>query len=133
MPRAPRPTALWFGLFGAPAAWAVMFMVSYGMSAHFCYPQDMPLSTSTFGGLRVVLGVVMLAAIVVAAAAAGIALKSWRATSNDAVGILQALEMREGRAHWMALGGVLVSVLFLFLILLSGVPVLLVPPCSYGA
>jgi hypothetical protein len=33
----------------------------------------------------------------------------------------------------MALGGVIVSVLFLFLILLSGVPVLLVPPCSYGA
>jgi hypothetical protein len=132
-PRAPRLTALWFGLFGAPAAWTVMFMVSYGMSAHFCYPGDTPLTTSTFGGLRAALGAVVVAAIIVAAGAAVVALKSWRATTRDTAGVGRPLEMRATRPHWMALGGVLVSALFLFLILLSGVPVLLVPPCSYGA
>jgi hypothetical protein len=133
MPRRPRPSALWFGLFGAPAAWAVMLMVSYGMSSHFCYPQDTPLPLSTFGALRATLGAVILAAGVVAAGAGLVALSAWRDTRVDLAGNSRSLEVRGGRPHWMALGGVLVSVLFLFLIVLSGVPVLLVPPCSYGA
>ena len=137
-PHVPRPSVLWFGLFGAPAAWTVMFMVSYGMAAHSCYPQRTPLSTSTFGGLRVVLGALMLGALVVAAAAALVALNTWRATSNESPGTESSeaertIATREARTHWMALGGILVSILFVFLILLSGVPVLLVPPCSYGA
>jgi hypothetical protein len=136
--RAPRPSALWFGLFGAPAAWTVMFMVSYGMSAHFCYPKDTPLSTPTFGGLRAALGALLLGALIVAAAAGLVALETWRATnekssSTDPPGSERTIESPDGRTRWMALGGIFVSLLFVFLILLSGVPVLLVPPCSYGA
>ncbi len=133
LPPHPRLPALWFGLFGAPASWTVMFMVSYAMSAHFCYPQDTPLSTPTFGGLRGVIGAVVLGAIIVAASAGAVALEAWRATSNELPGAEGARTSHDARARWMALGGMLVSILFLFLIALSGVPVLLVPPCSYGA
>ncbi len=132
VPPRPRLPALWFGLFGAPAAWTVMFMVSYAMSAHSCYPHDTPLSTPTFGGLRGLIGAVTMGAIIVAAAAGAVALASWRATNND-LGVEGARTRHEARARWMALAGILVSILFLFLIALSGVPVLLVPPCSYGA
>ena len=133
MPSRPRLPALWFGLFGAPAAWTVMFMVSYAMSAHSCYPHDTPLSTPTLGGLRGLIAAVMMGAIVVAAAAGAVALAAWRATNDEVPGIEGARASHEVRAHWMALGGMLVSILFLFLIALSGVPVLMVPPCSYGA
>jgi hypothetical protein len=132
-PHAPRATALWFGLFGAPAAWTLMFMASYGMAAHFCYPHDTPLSASTFAGLRAVIGGVLLGAIVVATAAALIAIKIWRATNDGPRRTERTREPSEVRVRWMACGGILVSILFLFLILLSGVPVLVVPPCSYGA
>jgi hypothetical protein len=103
------------------------------MAAHFCYPQDTPLSAPTFGELRAAIGAVMLGAIVVATTATVIAAKTWRATNAGPQGADSARETSEGRVRWMARGGVLVSILFLFLILLSGVPVLLVPPCSYGA
>ncbi len=126
--------ALWFGLFGAPAFWSVQLLVNYAATAHACYPKDLPLSVPTFGGTWAVAVAVNGLMLLGAAAAGATAIASWRRARH---------EMRErhaglrqdgmGRTHFMAFAGILSSSLFLSAIIMSAIPLFVVPVCSYGA
>jgi phosphotransferase system glucose/maltose/N-acetylglucosamine-specific IIC component len=111
--------ALWFGLFGAPAAWALQLIVSYALVAHFCYPRSTPLASPAFGGTRVVATVVSAALIVVAMLALVVALRSTRA-AGDA----------ESRARFLAMAGVLVSGIFVYGTLMAALPLVSMRPCT---
>lgn len=39
--------ALWFGLFGAAAAWSVQELVSFAVVSHSCYPDWHPRAAPT--------------------------------------------------------------------------------------
>lgn len=102
--------ALWFGLVAGPLAWSLQELLGYGLSARACG------AAGTFGPAEMV---VAGAAIVVAGSALVVSRSSWRRVGVD----------RESDG-FMALGGVLVSGLFLFGILMNLAAYFIVPPCA---
>jgi hypothetical protein len=122
--------ALWFGLFAAPVVWSLQMLVLYPVVAHGCFPRDHPLSRPIFPTDPIVL-LVSIAALAVAAAAGVIALRGWRSTREEHPSNEEhLLETGEGRSRFMALGGMLLSGLFFFGIVLNGLPFLLLGPCG---
>jgi hypothetical protein len=115
--------ALWFGLFGAPVAWAVQTLVNLPIAAHACFPALEPHATPVVAGLRGMVFGVSLAALVVAALATAVAWRSWSRTREEHQASsgsgarhdrsTAALETGEGRTRFMALAGLMTSVTFL--------------------
>ena len=132
--------ALWFGFFGAPAAWTVQVLVNLTLASHACFPRLFPLAAPVTGGLRGIVFGVSLAAIAVCVAAAGVAWGAWRRTRGEhqpASGRGREhtpgsalLETGEGRTRFMALAGELASVTFLLVTVLNTAAVFLVTPCG---
>jgi hypothetical protein len=117
---------LWFGLFGAPAAWAIQLISSYALFAHFCYPKGTPLSAPAFGGTRVVAIVVSLALVLVAALALFVSIRSARSTATGE----ESAGAGEGRIRFMARAGVLVSGIFVYGTLMAAIPLISMRPCT---
>src|SRR4029079_11575851 len=63
------PWAVWFGLLGAPLAWAAQLLINSALGAHGCYPHDVPLAVPLWADVReVMLGVEVVALLVGVAA-----------------------------------------------------------------
>jgi hypothetical protein len=124
--------ALWFGLFAAPAAWALQLISNYALLAHFCYPRNTPLSSPDFGGTRAVAIVVSAALLVVAVLALLTAIRSWRMTKQPANSAAAAGDEARGvgRVRFMAQAGVLVSGIFVYGVVMAAVPLLAMRPCT---
>ena len=123
--------ALWFALFGAPAAWSVQLLVSYALSSHSCFPRRVPLTAPTLEALPAWELGVAVAALVVALAAGGVAIHAWRATRAEGEGSEhRLLETGEGRTRFMAFAGVLVSGLFALGVVLNLITPILLPACG---
>lgn len=128
--------ALWFGLFGAPAGWAAQLITNYALNAHFCYPGDTPRASPQFGGVRLVGLLVSAVVLVVSVAALVVAIRSWRTTRREAgrdrsPDHHETAEIGEGRTRFMAMAGILVSGIFLFGVLMNGLPLIAMPVCAY--
>jgi hypothetical protein len=131
---------LWFGLFGAPAAWSVQTLVNFPVAAHGCFPRMLPLPVPVTGGLRGIVFAVSLLALAVCVAATVVALRTWRRTREEHqpssgrgaahAPSVAALETGEGRTRFMALSGVLTSVTFLVICLVHTSALFLVAPCG---
>lgn len=127
----PLPT-LWFGIFGAPIAWALQLIVDYSLVAHYCYPRDVPLDTPPFGALRVTGILVSVALVLIGVAALLTAVHSWgKARHGHDREHHELLEVGEGRARFMAFGGVLLSAMFLFALLMTALPLFTNSLCMY--
>lgn len=124
--------ALWFGLFGAPAAWSVQELVNFPIAAHTCYPRMYPLHAPTIGhgavwGSTMAVSVVTL---LIGVAAGLVALHAWRQTRAETGGHSHwLLDTGEGRTRFMAVSGLLTSVLFVLGILVHTAAILALPPC----
>lgn len=124
--------ALWFGLFGAPAAWAAQLISNYALFGHFCYPRDTPLASPTFGGTRAVAIVVSAVLLLVAAAALFVAIHSWQATRyRRGAEHHEVAEIGEGRTRFMAMSGIIVSGIFVYGVLMLGIPLFTMQVCTY--
>ena len=132
--------ALWFGLAGAPAAWSVQTLVNLPVASHSCFPRLYPLWTPAVGSTRgIVLGV-SLAALATCVAAALVAWRSWgrtREEQQEGSGKgrehregAALLETGEGRTRFMALAGVMTSVVFLLVSAAHAATLLFVSPCG---
>jgi hypothetical protein len=124
-PPSPHRRALWFGLFGAPAAWAVQLISNYALLAHFCFPTTTPLSAPTFGGTRAVAIVVTAVLLIVAIVALLTSLRSARMTGET-----DATDAGPGRVRFMARASVLVSGIFVYGILMAALPLISMRPCT---
>jgi len=123
--------ALWFGLFGAAAAWSVQELASYALLAHACYPSWYPLAAPVTSAAWPFAAVVSLAALLVSVAAVLTALRAWRHTRlGRAEAKAHHAEVGEGRVSFMALSGVLVSSIFLSNIVMNAIVLFVVPPCA---
>jgi len=142
-PRSVPLSALWFGLFAAPAVWSIQMMVSYAIAAHSCYPSTVPRTTPTFGGMWTVELIIGIVALAVAIAAGVTALRSWRASRPADAGpggsTVETGAGRQtgagagasrGRVSFMALAGVLLSSMFLIAIGFNVLGLFLVPQCG---
>ncbi|MEO7999210.1 MAG: hypothetical protein ABI852_17290 [Gemmatimonadaceae bacterium] len=124
--------ALWFGLTGGPAAWALQLLAAYALSAHTCYPRLVPLPVPEVGStaLDQWLLVIFIVAASVSFSSVITALQSWQLTFNESQGDTHVtLDVGDGRTRFMALGGLLISTLFLLAVLAQAVVVFVVPPC----
>lgn len=123
---------LWFGLFGAPAAWAIQELVIYSLAAHSCYPRLYPLDSPTIGkgglwGITVGVSLVILA---VAIGAGLVALHTWRQTRTETGGhAYWALDTGEGRTRFMASSALMTSSVFTLLILVHTATIIAIPAC----
>ena len=132
--------ALWFGLFGAPAAWSVQTLVNLAVAAHACYPRLEPLASPMIPGVRVIVIVVSAIALLVAASATVVAWRAWshtRREHHENSGRASrhghhtaVLETGEGRTRFMAFAGFMMSVTFLLLSAAHVATVLFVAPCA---
>jgi hypothetical protein len=131
--------ALWFGLAGGFVAWSVQTITNLSLASHACYPRLFPLAAPVVGGLRGIAFGVSIVALIVCAAAAATAWRSWAATRDEhqegsGAGKTHApahaaLETGEGRTRFMALAGVLTSTTFLLVSLVHAASLFLVMPC----
>ena len=131
---------LWFGFAGAPLGWTMQALANTALASHGCYPQIYPLRAPVTGGLRGILFAVSVGAIGLGVAALAISWSTWRRTRGEHQANsghasrghshgTAALETGEGRTRFMALAGVLTSVVFLLVILAHTVAVFVVLPC----
>jgi hypothetical protein len=113
---------MWFGLFGAPAAWVAQFLLGFGSTQAQCNPAGarwgVPVHTLT---------------IAATAAAATIALLGWLA----AIAVTRSTRGAEsapprGRVHFLAVVGMTTSPLFFLIIVWSGVGALVLQECHQG-
>ena len=132
---------LWFGFLGAPLGWTLQTLANTAVASHGCYPQLYPLSSPMTGAMRGILFVISVVAIVAGVAALAVSLSTWRRTNDEhqersGEGARQhnqstaALETGEGRTRFMAMSGVLTSIVFLVVILAHTVAVFAVTPCG---
>jgi hypothetical protein len=123
--------ALWFGLFGAPLAWAVQELVDAAISAHACYPGPVPLDSPAISGTFAASLIVSIAAALASVFALATALRSYQRTRNETPGTSHHLmEVGEGRTRFMALSGIAIGAIFLLNTIMNGVALFLVPPCG---
>jgi hypothetical protein len=132
---------LWFGFLGAPLGWSVQAIANTAVASHGCYPSLYPLSSPATGGMRGILFVISLVAIVLGVAALGMSFSTWRRTNDEhqeksGEGSRRhdrstaALETGEGRTRFMALSGVLTSIVFLVVIVAHTAAVFVMTPCG---
>jgi len=123
--------ALWFGLFGAPAAWSVQTLANYALAAHSCYPGLTPRTGPTFPSLWGILMAISIGAVVVTLIATGVAIRSWqRSRGETGGGAHRSIETGEGRTRFMATAGVMASITFFIASIAHLASILLVPPCA---
>jgi hypothetical protein len=119
-PSTPASLLLWIGVLGAPIAWAAQLVVGYGAEEADCsrgggsFDSSQPLNV----GVSIGAGVVGVASLLVA-------FGLWRRTrERDVDG--------RGRVTFMAVTGILVSLLFLALIAVTAIGTTHFDPCTAG-
>ncbi len=122
--------ALFFGLAAAPVAWNAQLLFGVALSAHACYPRDVPLELPIWSGLWGILVAIDVAGIVLAIIGGVVSFRSWRLTFEEAAGgPHHLLDVGEGRTRFLAMFGILTSLLFTIGLLFATASVFLVPIC----
>ncbi len=123
-------TALFFGLAAAPAAWNVQLLFSVGLAAHACYPRDVPLELPIWRNLWGILLAIGVAGVALAIVGGLVSFRNWRLTFDEAPGsVHHLLDNGEGRTRFIAMFGILTSVLFVLGLVFATAAVFLVPLC----
>jgi hypothetical protein len=112
----------WFGLLGAALAWAGHFVVGYGVTVARCNPARLGVAVDTWEIVLMAIG----GAIVLAAESAAVSVfLETREAGYDG-------PPPDGRRHFFASAAVVGNVLFLGIILLSGLGALSNSGCGQG-
>ena len=119
---------LWAGLLLAPAAWLVAEIAGYYMASRGCELGRPGLPLEGFAAPRVAHVVLVVLMLVASLTGLALAAGSWRALSGGRGDADAPPEL--GRARFMALAGVLVSVLFTGGLVLFGISAFVVNACS---
>jgi hypothetical protein len=114
---------MWFGLFGAPFAWAVQHVIGVMLTIAACH--DNTAGPDWRGDVDAVAAVVTAAAALVAVLALLSAVAAWR----SARGVDDSDPPPAGRVHFLGIIGLTISPLFLAIILMSGLGTISLPEC----
>ncbi len=122
-----------FSVFGGPVAWFVQLCAGYALATWPCFPQDhrRVLPQSGYLWSFPLMVALLIAGVVVALAAFGVAWRTFRRTRNEAGGDHRHLmEVGAGRTRFIALWGMLLGAGFAVATSLTAVAFLLVPRCD---
>lgn len=112
---------VWFAFLGAPLAWSLQLIIGYAILAHACYPNMEPLNFVAASGARTTAAFVIIATLVIALAALGMARQLIAATAGaDTV------------PHYLARAGVLTGTVFSLLIAFNLLALILQPTCRFA-
>jgi hypothetical protein len=116
--------ALWFAVLGAPLAWITHLAVSYSLEEWFaCSPSNSQPGEVLGLDVRTV-ALIVTAALALVAVAAGVTamscLRKIRAAGDEG----------NRRPRWMAIAGIMNSVLYLLIILVGIAPALILDVCQ---
>jgi hypothetical protein len=121
----------WFHLLGGPILWSAHFLISYAWIEFACRVRLLILH-STILGLTVLSWSVLLFTLLAVLATLYVgwsAYRSWRQISElKETNELESWGVESRR--FMAISGILLSMLFSLVILLSGLPALVLGPCA---
>ena len=118
---------LWFGTLGGPAAWTVQLIVNYSLEEWFACAPATTVRGEVLGITVPTTALVVTAATTLIAVAAGlVSLRCYRKITDDPADEVVS------RARWMALAGIMNSVLYLIVILASVGPPLVLDVCELG-
>jgi hypothetical protein len=124
-----RPTALWFGLGGAPIAWSVLQLIVYPIAAHACFPHGVPLAHSEIGHVNRITIVVSVLALAVGLMALRTAIHNVRVTRAAAGEPSAPPDEVEGPWYFLAYAGLVASVVFSLGIVMTALAPFVVSPC----
>ncbi len=106
--------ALWFGVLGAPLAWALQQLVTPPIFAHGCFPHDVPLAQPIWTHAAAAATAIEVLALLACIAAGFVSWRNWRRTRDEKAGSAHhLLEGGDGRSRFMSMVGMLCSALFL--------------------
>lgn len=129
----PGPTvglgALIFGVVAAPLAWWLALSSLFAVASHTCFPGTTPLVAPLWNSLWV-LALIAAIALLVCAVAGLVSYRSWRVTYGDRRGSERLVNFAAGRSRFLAMWGALTSLLFAILMLVSLIPLVVVPLCG---
>jgi heme/copper-type cytochrome/quinol oxidase subunit 2 len=112
---------MWFAVLGAPAAWGVEFAVGYWVTQTGCSVPGRGWNVDQdIWGL-----VLMIVCFAVAVAAGLTAIAMFRGTRDHE----EDDAPPAGRMHFLAAVGMTVTVLFIFIIVMTGLGILILPNC----
>jgi hypothetical protein len=116
---------LWFGILAAPAAWTLQVLLAPDLAEVLCYEAAAGSGRGEIYGLGMEPFLVVLTGLMAVVALLGVIVslscrRKLRRTSDPAAG---------GRAGWMALAGILVSVLFFVAIVVGFFPMIFLESC----
>ena len=126
-----RASTHWLAIVSAPLAWVLQLWVNVTVSAHACYPHDVPLAQPIWAHLAFTTALVEAIAICLCVFSGGLAWRNWQRTRNEKPGTAHRLiESGDGRARFLAMVAMLTSGLFLFAVVLTLINLAAVPPCG---
>jgi hypothetical protein len=120
-PKSAASPLMWFAVLGAPFAWGIEFAVGYWITQTGCSVPGQRWSVNVDAW-----GIVLMAAAFAVAVASGLtALGMFRGTrGTDTEG-----SPPDGRVHFLAIVGMTVTVLFAFIIVMTGLGIVILPDC----
>jgi hypothetical protein len=121
------PRRLWFGATGAAVAWALQGFTCFQIAVQACANGTGSWGPLSGLGVRLLLGVVTLAFLIVAGAAGVISYRSWR-TVTESRELMQA-EGHDWQAY-VALAGVFASVTCSVGLIWAGIPPIFFEVCN---
>ena len=126
-----RSLGLWFGVLAGPLLWVTQLYVNYQWEEVLaCSPAVS--DPGTVLGLSVRTWVLLVNTVTALGTVAGllVALRWYRRTHQAEAGGVRTTEHSESVAHWMAVAGVINSVLFLLLIVVGYAPPIILRACQ---
>ncbi|WOD15015.1 hypothetical protein [Paraburkholderia kirstenboschensis] len=120
-----------FGLLGAAAAWGLQTEIGETLAAQACFPHRTALPAPQWPWLVPALNVMSIVALLVGIAGVWVAWRSWRiARGARPDSAASESDTAAGRTRFLAMAGLILSLLFLVGVVTAGLAVLLVSPCS---
>jgi hypothetical protein len=115
----------WFGVSAGPVIWSVRLAISYmmiaiGCNAGFTRPEVVGLS-----GIEIPVALMSIVAVLITLLAAGISWRNWcwLKHSNGGNG-------PRDRSRFMAVSGIMLSILFAGVMLVEAAPIFFLAPCN---
>jgi hypothetical protein len=120
-PKSAASPIMWFAVLGAPAAWGIEFAVGYWVTQTGCSVPGRAWNVN-----QDALGAALMAVCFVVAVAAGLtAVAMYRGTRDSE----EDDAPPAGRVHFLAAVGMTVTVLFVFIIVMTGLGIVILPDC----
>ncbi|HEY3644262.1 MAG TPA: hypothetical protein VGM16_02900 [Gammaproteobacteria bacterium] len=121
---------LWFGIFAAPVAWNLQLLIATAVTGHACYPATDPLGPEAGAHLSGLMGWIDAIGVLIAIVALLVSIVHWRKVRREKQGTGQhLLDQGEGRTRFMAMLGILNSLLFLLALLFASANLFFFTPC----